>query len=303
MDGSWIFCTRKSFFHTTTSCYYRSEGPTLVVWWLRFKEAHNCGSALGVKGTGRKTLCLVQCLAMQCWRALTRAKQLSIAATSLAPKLHMRSWNVNFYSSRVFVCHLSSPGHLLLFQCMLFVSQMCSTFSSSSFSTCKRSNLFLRVSENWFLVCSSCNLTVLSLFLFGDFLILCLFNFSFSFVLTKWWLLATSAPCIALVSQTEVLCCRDINTLSIWVWVNPFGDVQVCLCPIRWGNMVPVITRLLKAAKLTRRSPLSFIIPIPCFPNISSQPSFELPTFALRSPINTTRSCLGTLSRVAWSCS
>ena len=31
---------------------------------------------------------------MQCWRALTRAKQLSTAATSLAPKLHMRSWVV-----------------------------------------------------------------------------------------------------------------------------------------------------------------------------------------------------------------
>ena len=49
--------------------------------------------------------------------------------------------------------------------------------------------------------------------------------------------------------------------------------------------MVPVITRLLKAAKLTRRSPLSFIAPVPCFSIISSQPSFESPTFALRSPL------------------
>ena len=48
---------------------------------------------------------------------------------------------------------------------------MCSTFSSSSFSTCKRSNLFLRVSENQFLVSSSCNLTVLNLLLFSAFLI------------------------------------------------------------------------------------------------------------------------------------
>ena len=62
--------------------------------------------------------------------------------------------------------------------------QICSTVSSSSFSTCKRSN-FLRVSENWFLVSSSCNLTVLNLLLFGVFLILCLFNFSLSFVLTN----------------------------------------------------------------------------------------------------------------------
>ena len=67
--------------------------------------------------------------------------------------------------------------------------------------------------------------------------------------------------------------------------------------------MIPVITRLLKAAKLARRPPLSFIVPIPCFPTISSQPSFELSTFALRSPITKTRSCMGTLSRVAWSCS
>ena len=49
--------------------------------------------------------------------------------------------------------------------------------------------------------------------------------------------------------------------------------------------MVPVITRLLKATKLTRRLPLSFILPVPCFPIMSSQHSFESPTFALRSPL------------------
>ena len=52
------------------------------------------GSALEVTGPGRKTLCLVQCLAMQCSRALTRVKQLSTVATSLAPKLPMRSYVV-----------------------------------------------------------------------------------------------------------------------------------------------------------------------------------------------------------------
>ena len=34
---------------------------------------------------------------MQCWQALSRAKQLSTAATSLAPKLHMRSWVVYIF--------------------------------------------------------------------------------------------------------------------------------------------------------------------------------------------------------------
>ena len=71
-----------------------SKGTTLVVWWLRFKEAHNYGSAMQVTGTGRKNLCLVQRLAMQCWWALTRVKKLSTAATSLAPKLYMCSWVV-----------------------------------------------------------------------------------------------------------------------------------------------------------------------------------------------------------------
>ena len=118
---------------------------------------------------------------------------------------------------------------------------------------------------------------------------------------SKWWSLATSAPRIALVSKTEVLCCCDINTWSIWFCVDPSGDAQICFCPMRWGNMVPVSTRLLTAAKLTRRSPLSFIVPIHCFPFIYSQPSFDSTTFALISPITTTRLCLGTLSRVAWS--
>ena len=52
--------------------------------------------ALEVTGTGRKTLCLVQCLGVHCWRALTTVKQLSNAATSLAAKLHLRSWVVFF---------------------------------------------------------------------------------------------------------------------------------------------------------------------------------------------------------------
>ena len=116
----------------------------------------------------------------------------------------------------------------------------------------------------------------------GVFLILCLFNFSLCF-LTKLWSLPTLAVRIALVSNTEVLCCRDTNTWSIWFCVDPSGDVHVYLCLMRWGSIFPVVIRLLEAANLAILSPFSFIVPIPCSLITFSHSSFDSPTLALRS--------------------
>ena len=62
---------------------HQQLGPTFPMWWLRFKKTYNIRSALGVTAARYKDLVsFISSLAMQCWRAQIRAKQLSTAATS-----------------------------------------------------------------------------------------------------------------------------------------------------------------------------------------------------------------------------
>ena len=83
---------------------------------------------------------------------------------------------------------------------------------------------------------------------------------------------------------------------SIWLLVLPSCDFQISLWMSRCAKMVTPITQLLFKQKSTRRSPLSFITPQPCWPMALSQLEFSAPTLAFMSPMIKSMSCCGTLA-------
>ena len=182
---------------------------------------------------------------------------------------------------------------------LLMQSQMSSTSSYSSNTW----NLFLSSTMKALLFSGCCSFVVSYFFRRTSLFCFCFFNFILNLLRMSSLSLLASAPLIARVSKTDVLCCLEMITWSIWFSVFPFGDIQKILCLCLWGNNVPVITRLLISQTANSLSPLSFLTPIPCFPITLSWPSLLLPNFALKSPITRGMSCVGMLFITPCNCS
>ena len=75
------------------------------------------------------------------------------------------------------------------------------------------------------------------------------------------------------------------------IFYNMVGDTQAVLCTFLCGNIVPPITRQLKAQILANCCPFSFLNPGPCFPmtlsiSVLSSHNFSLNQLSSRSRLS-----------------
>ena len=128
-----------------------------------------------------------------------------------------------------------------------------------------------------------------------------LLSFNFSFVSTRWWSEAASAPLSTLTYCIDILLVWLMQIWSIWFSVRWSGDTHVALWILLCGNTLPPIINLVNGQRSANISPFSFISPIPCVPMTSSYPLLFDPIFALKSPMGMVTSFSFTLSRVVCS--
>jgi len=138
----------------------------------------------------------------------------------------------------------------LMFSQVLFMSLLLHKFS-------KAANLF-EISI-WYCFLTSSSLSFLRLNLSPSnfctaFLLTA--NLSLTFATTRQWTVSQSAP---LKDRTpSILECHllSINMWSIWLWVFPSGEVQVCLYMFRCRNIMLFTPKFFGAAKFTILTPL-----------------------------------------------
>ena len=194
----------------------------------------------------------------------------------------------------------STSSHVLVH--VFFRHSQCGFTSMFSLSrrSCNVSYLLLSVSLSVSILSLSFRNSTLYLVLFFHFSTL-LFSFNFSFVSTRWWSEAASAPLCTLTSCIDLLNFWLIQIWSIWFSVRWSGDTYVALWILLCGNTLPPIINFLNEQRSANISPFSFISPIPWVPMTSSYPLLFDPIFALKSPMSMVTSFAFILSRTVCS--
>ena len=121
--------------------------------------------------------------------------------------------------------------------------------------------------------------------------------------ITSWWSEATSDSLLETVSCRLRLHFLEIVMSSIWCLVLPSGDIHVTLWMSLCWNVLPPMTRSLKAQNYVNSSPFSFISPRAWVPMINSLPVLSFPILAFMSPSSSLMSVLGSSSTTVCSAS
>ena len=105
-------------------------------------------------------------------------------------------------------------------------------------------------------------------------------NFNWSFLTTRWWSDAVSAPLFTRTSNRDLLNFCPMQMWSIWLWVHQSGDGHDILWKVLCGNSVPPITKLFSAQKSTKWNPFPFMTPSRVFPLLKCS-EFCFPCFGI----------------------